>query len=233
MQKSQEIRIKMARAVNGILLANEPTVNSTPGLSAAQSELNVLIGETESHSQGQMDTGTALTQQKNAARAALETGTLKICAALAAYATASADPNVKTLKSKYQVANTEIKKQRDMPLFTYAYTVYGDAQPFASLLEPFASAAEVAELKTLADNFNALLPQKRTQQSKSALSTQNLEEAIARIDLLLNDTIDVLVKPWEFKNPDFFRAYANARIIVDVASRKSNGTTTEPPVVTD
>lgn len=233
MQKSQESKIKMARAVSGILSGNEATVNSTPGLSAATSELNMLIGESESHSQGQMNTGTELTQQKNAARAALETGTLKVCAALAAYATASAEPNVKTLKGKYQVANSEVKKLRDMPLFSYAYTVYGDAQPFATLLEPFASAAEVAELKTLADNFNALLPQKRTQLSISALSTQNLEEAIARIDLLLNDTLDVLVKPWEFKNPDFFRAYTNARIIVDAPSRKSNGGNTEPPVVTD
>lgn len=233
MQKSQESKIKMARAVSGILSGNETTVNSTPGLGAAASELNALIGESEGHSQGQMNKGTELTQQKNVARVALETGTLKICAALAAYATASADPNVKKLKSKYQVANSEVKKMRDMPLFTYAYMVFGDAQPFANMLEPFASAAEVAELKTLADSFNALLPQKRTQLSISALSTKNLEEAIARIDLLLNDTLDVLVKPWEFKNPDFYRAYTNARVIVDAPSRRSNGGNTEPPVVTD
>ena len=233
MQKSQESKIKMARAVAGILSGNETTVNATPGLSAATSELGMLIGETESHSQGQMNTGTELTQQKNAARAALETGTLKLCAALAAYATASADPNVKTLKGKYQVANSEVKKMRDMPLFNYAYTVYGDAQPFATLLEPFVSAAEVAELKTLANNFNALMPLKRTQLSLSALSTQNLEEAIARIDNLLKDTLDVLVKPWEYKNPDFYKAYTNARVLVDAPSRKSNGTATEPPVLTD
>ena len=233
MQKSQESKIKMARAVSGILSENEATVNATPGLSAASSELNLLVGESESHSQGQMNTGTELTLQKNAARAALETGTLKVCAALAAYATASADANVKTLKGKYQVANSEVKKLRDMPLFSYAYTVYGDAQPFATLLDPFASAAEVAELKVLADNFNALLPQKRTQLSKSSLSTLNLEEAISRIDALLKDTIDVLVKPWEYRNPDFFRAYTNARMIVDAPSRKTNGSTTEPPLVTD
>ncbi|GAB1452335.1 hypothetical protein MASR2M47_23910 [Draconibacterium sp.] len=84
-------------------------------------------------------------------------------------------------------------------------------------------------LKTLADNFNTLLPQKRTQQSKSSLSTQNLEDAIARIDVLLNDTIDVLVKPWEYIEPNFFRAYTNARIIVDAPSRKSNVGNPEPP----
>jgi len=74
----------------------------------------------------------------------------------------------------------------------------------------------------LADNFNTLLPQKRTQLSKSSLSTQNLEDAIAQIDLLLSDTIDVLVKPWEYKEPDFFKAYTNARVIVDAASRRKS-----------
>ena len=83
-------------------------------------------------------------------------------------------------------------------------------------------------VKVLADNFNKLLPQKSTQQSKTALLTNNIENAFARIDVLLNETIDVLVKPWEYIEPDFFRAYTNARIIVDAASRK-NTPPTEPP----
>ena len=120
-----------------------------------------------------------------------------------------------------------------MPLFTYASMVFTDSSPLASMLEPFATADDVEGLKMLADNFNALLPQKRTQQSKSSLSTQNLEDAIARIDALLNETIDVLVKPWEYIHPDFYRAYNNARIIVDAASRKSNGGGPEPLATPD
>jgi len=76
-----------------------------------------------------------------------------------------------------------------------------------------------------------LLPQKRTQQSKSVLSTQNLEDAIDRIDLLLVDTIDVLVKPWESKEHDFFMAFRNARIIVDAASRKTKKPEEKPVAV--
>ena len=207
MQKLQESKIKMSRTVASILNGFETMVSRTPGLADALNTLETLIGETERHSQGQMDKGTQLTARKNEARLALNAGTLKICAALAAYATVSPDQNVKTLKDKYQITDSEVKRLRDMPLFSFAYTVYGDAMPFASLLEPFATAVEVAELKDLADNFNALLPQRRAQQSKSSLSTQNLEDAIAQIDLLLKDTLDVLVKPWEFKNPDFYRAY--------------------------
>lgn len=229
MQKIQESKIKMSRSVSGILTAYEEVVTRTPGLNAAHTALDNMIGETERHSQGQLNKGTEITAQKNEARLALENAAIQIGAALAAYATSSTDAALKILKEKYQVKDSEIRKKRDMQLFSYAYTLYSDASPYATLLEPFATAAEVNQLKDKADNFNALLPQKRTQVSKSSLSTQNLEEAIAQIDLLLNDTIDILVKPWETKEPDFFKAYKNARAIVDSASRKAKKT--DEPIV--
>ena len=221
MQKIQESKIKMSRSVSGILTSYEEVVVRTPGLNAAHDALSNLIAETERHNRGQLNNGTELTTQKKDARTVLENGTIHIGAALAAYGTASADPALKILKDKYQVTDSEIRKKRDMPLFSYSYSLYDDASPYASMLEPFATAEEVVQLKDKADNFNALLPQRRTQVSKSSLSTQNLEDAIAQIDLLLNDTMDVLVKPWETKEPDFYKAYKNARIIVDSASRKT------------
>jgi len=230
MQKTQESKIKMSRAVSGILTGSEEIVMRTPGLNAAHIALDNLIGETEQHNQGQLNNGKELTTSKNNARSLVVKGIIKICAALAAYGTVATDPAIKILKDKYKVNDSGIKKLRDMQLFTYAYTVYGDALPYATLLDPFATADEVAQLKVLADNYNSSLPQKRTQQSKSALSTQNLEDAVAQIDLLLNDTIDVLVKAWETKEPNFFKAYKNARMIVDAASRKAkpDETTTVP-----
>ncbi len=221
MQKIQESKIKMSRSVSGILTAYEEVVMRTPGLNAAHVALDNMIGETERHSQSQLNKGIELTTQKNDSRIVLENGTIQVCAAVAAYATASSDPALKILKDKYQVNDTDIKKKRDMQLYAYAYTLYAEATPYASQLEPFASADEVAQLKFKADNFNALLPQRRTQVSKSSLATANLDEAIDQIDLLLNDTIDVLMKPWEAKEPDFYKAYKNARYLVESASRKT------------
>jgi len=227
MKKVQESKIRMARATSGVLESFNEIVVRTPGLSDAAASLNDLIDQTGTFGKGQMSTGKELTAMKTKARKPVVVSTLKVRAALAAFATVSTDPEVKKLKDKYQGADSEVKKMRDMPLFSYAYLVYGDALPVATQLEPFASEAEVIELKDLADNFNLLLPQKRTQLTQSTVSTQNLEEAIVSIDLLLTDTIDVLVKPWEYKEPDFFKAYTNARIIVDAASRK-----TQAPVET-
>ena len=199
---------------------NPEIVAKTPGLPEAHEELDHLIGETERYSQGQLNTGTEITGQKNEARLALEKSLRKICAAMAASATVSTDPMQKSIREKYLIIDSEITRQRDMQLFGLSYSVYGEAAPLAAKLEPFATADEVTELKECADNFNELLPQKRTQRTKSALSTKNLEDAVSQIDLLLNDKMDVLVRPWEFKEPNFYKAYKNGRYIVNAASPK-------------
>ena len=220
MQKIQESKIKMSRTVSGILNVYPEIVTKTPGLTEAQDVLDHLIGETERHSQDQRNTGAELTGLKNQARTALETSLRKICAAMAASATVSADPVFKSNRQKFLLTDSEIKRQRDMQLFGLSYSIYGNAAPYAAKLEPFATSEEVTELKEFADNFNQLIPRRQTQKSKSALSTKNLEDAVSQIDLLLYDTIDVLVKPWEFKESDFYNSYKNGRSIVNVASAK-------------
>ena len=219
----------MSRTVSGILNVYPEIVAKTPGLTEAHEELDHLIGETERHSQDQLNTGTEITGLKNEARLALEKSLRKICAAMAASATVSTDPMLKSIRDKYLITDSEIARQRDMQLFGLSYSIYGDASPYATKLEPFATADEVTELKECADNFNELLPRKRTQRSKSTLSTQNLEDVVSQIDLLLNDKIDILIRPWEFKEPNFYKAYKNGRYIVNAASPKRKITVTVTP----
>ena len=230
MQKIQESKVKMSRSVSGILTSYSEIVSRTPGLSAAHETLDFLIEETERYNREQLKKGTELTSQKNEARQALENSSIQISAALAAYAITLRNPALKVLKERYQITDLEIRRKRDMQLFSFAYTLYEDASPYAQNLEPFATADEVTQLKENADDFNASLPQRRTQVSKSSISTQNLEDAIAQIDRLLNDTVDVLMKPYETKEPDFYKSYKNARAIVDAASRKTKKDA-EPDVV--
>lgn len=140
---------------------------------------------------------------------------------MAAFATSSSDVTVKSLKAKYQIKDTKIKSLRDMQLFTFSYLVYSDALPYAEKMEPFATTEEVKGLKVTADTFNELLPKRRTQLNNSVLSTQNLAETIDNIDKLLIDTIDVLIKPMEFKETDFFNSFKNSRDIVEASYRKN------------
>lgn len=232
MQKIQESKIKMSRAVSGILSAYEDVVSRIPGLNAVHIALENLIAETERHSKNQLDKGTGITALKDDSRELLENAVIHICAAVVAHAKATNDPAFVVLKEKYQVTDTEIRKKRDMHLFTFAYSLFDDAFPYSAQIEPFATADEVNQLKVTADNFNELLPKRRTQVSQSALATANLDDAVNQIDVLIEDTIDVLVKPFETKEPDFFKAYKNARFKVGAASHKTTKPEVEiPPVV--
>jgi hypothetical protein len=231
MQKTQESKIKMSRAVSGILTAYEDVVLRIPGLNAAHIALENLIAETERHSKNQLNKGTGLTALKDDSRGLLENEVIHIGAAVVAQAKASNDPAYLLLKEKYKVTDTEIKKKRDMTLFTYAYSLYDDAISYVPQIEPFATADEINQLKVTADNFNELLPKRRTQVSQSALATANLDDAVTQIDLLLEETIDVLVKPFETKESDFYKAYKNARFKVVAASHKETKPDEIPPVV--
>lgn len=223
MDKREESVVKMARAVSKVFDDNSELVNLTPKLPEGHKELNGLIVDTEVYSQGQQNKGTEFTDMKEEYRDATETMTLKICAALVAYATASTDATVKLLINKYTLSDSDIKRLRDIQLYNKAIQVYDDAAPYASKLSPFASADDVTALKTNADNFNNSLPNKRNQQGKSTVSTKNLKEAIKAIETLCNETLDRLMAPWKFNKPNFYTAYKNARDIISTGGKKGKG----------
>ncbi|MFN8255693.1 MAG: hypothetical protein U0W24_08400 [Bacteroidales bacterium] len=222
MNKNQEAKIKMANTVSGILTAFDTKVKNIPGLTEKHAELDALIDDSQKFSQAQLDNGIELTRKKNILRGELENATIKLSAALAAFATSSGNPEIQSLKLKYQMTDSKILKLRDLQLFALAYKIYGDALPHAALLEPFASQAEVNGLKEKADNFNEALPKKREKKGHAVLSTQSLVETIEKIDDLLRNFMDVLVKPLEHTEPEFYRSYEHARNIVEIAGRKTN-----------
>jgi hypothetical protein len=76
-------------------------------------------------------------------------------------------------------------------------------------------------LETLADSFNLLLPQKRNKVNVSSVSTQNLAEAIDKIEELFDTKMDKIVEGIRFTYPDFYKAYQNARDIIDPPHRKA------------
>jgi uncharacterized Fe-S radical SAM superfamily protein PflX len=51
-----------------------------------------------------------------------------------------------------------------------------------------------------------------------------MNEVFKSIDKLLKEVIDVYVAPFEYQNPDFYREYCNARIIVGYTGRGKSKT---------
>lgn len=215
MDKRQESIVKMSRSTSAILTSFAAVVTKTPGLSDAHLELDKRLADVEKYLQKQIPEGTNITTVKQHTRDSLEECFRKINSALCAFATLSTDPLIKSLVEKYKYTKSEIEHMKDMTLFSTSYVLYGDALTHVAKLVPYATPEDVEELKDLADDFNIYLPQKRTHIDLRSVATQNIKEAVDGIVGLLKETIDKLVVPWEFKEPDFYKAFKNSRKIPD------------------
>jgi hypothetical protein len=220
MDKKQNSKIKMFGSVSGILDSNETIVEKTPGLKAAFDLLVAYLAAADRYIQLQGETGKEVTQEKVKVRKDLETAFINVKGAIRAYAVNATDPAEKLFKAKYKYADSTVEKFVDRILFAQAYLLYSDANPIAAKLVPFATQADVTSLKTLADDFHALLPKKREKVSVSAVSTSNLADTLDKIDELLEDTIDVLVEGLRFVEADFYNTYQNAKVIIDAPTYK-------------
>ena len=90
----------------------------------------------------------------------------------------------------------------------------------------FVSDEKVAELNTLLAGFKSSIPQKRVATSVAKVSTVNIGQTIVSLSNLLKEEIDVLMQLFEESQPDFYKAYKNARIIVDYSGGSSTSSDT-------
>ncbi|NJK93835.1 MAG: hypothetical protein HC905_01890 [Bacteroidales bacterium] len=129
MNKKDESKLKMGRSVSAILLSYKDIVDKTVGLGKASSILESLIEATAKHQQTQASTGTEITKMKNQIRKELERLIRKVSASLVAISIASDDEKLKNLGRKHDLPKSDLSRKKEMALFTWAYVLYGDAQP--------------------------------------------------------------------------------------------------------
>lgn len=76
---------------------------------------------------------------------------------------------------------------------------------------------KVTDLTTSLTNFKEAIPQKRVATSTTKVSTENIGDVINSLHTLLKEELDALMLLLEEDQPDFYKAYKNARLIVDYA----------------
>lgn len=218
MNKVQLSYTNMSRTTTNTLDNNISIVTTIPGLNEALARLKRLQTELQTYSQGQATDTSGVTAEKNIVREKLIIIIQKICAAMIAIAT---NKNDIRLKAKFDFKKSDFPRMRDQDLYTNAINIYNNALPQADRIAPFATPDDIAQVKTLADEFYTLIPLNRTLTSQGATSTANLQDTIDSIMDLLTHTIDPLMKPMEFLHPTFYSDYKNARKLVEHGSRSS------------
>ena len=171
---------------------------------------------------------TGLTDNKIILRTVFTLRTLKISIGLKAYATTLKDTAMFT-KVDYQL--NDLNRLPDPILFNTGSMLFKLANPMRDKLARFfLTDDDFSGMEKMINDFKTAFPQKRMATTVSKSTNTKMAEVFRSTGKLLKEVIDVLVAPYQFEHPDFFREYTNARIIVGyTGSRKSKPGKKQPP----
>jgi len=104
--------------------------------------------------------------------------------------------------------------------------VYNIAQPLAAELSVYLITEEdILAVDTLLKKYEQAIPEKRAATSESKAVTEALKQTFKATSFLLKDKLDNLMLIFQAVNPDFYNAYTNSRIIIDLGRRHTSNKT--------
>ena len=231
MDASKQNKFAMAQASNAVLIKKvyKPLWSGTPGFVRLQADLTAQIKTITdlSITQGRRKTGVA--DDKDAARQAMCKAANIVAGAVASYAHSVGNhellTRVDTTPSILLGGRGKDSRDKCTDILDAA------TANLAALADYAVTQPDLDNLQQLIADFDELAtaPQLAIGSAKSA--GQAMDAAFDKIDGILNNGIDNLTLKYEDTNPDFFRDYTNARIIIDRPGGHGNGGTppTPPP----
>lgn len=217
MNVQQINKSRMFGATAQVLDNNLPLFEAMTELAAAHQQLKEKMILIDRHRQVQEVNNTGLTRNKGNLREEMTTLLLRLSSALTAHA---ATTNDQVLQAKVAYSLSDLKKSSDRILGDIAVLVNGLAAATAADLQIyFVGSEELTKFDRLTNEFKAALPLRRVATNITKASTSNISEVFREIDDLLKTKVDLLLKPFKFTQPNFFKEYKNARTLVNYTGR--------------
>lgn len=227
MNKNQINKLRMFVAVDLVLRNYSELFESLAPLVLGHQRLKDGLLQLEANRLVQEANNTGLTDSKTDLRTKLIDRLIKFLAALKAHAIAT---NNLELKEKVNYPKSKLTIVSDPVLYDIGSLVVSLAMPILPELAKYLITTEkVTELTTSLTNFKEAIPQKRVATSTSKVSTENIGDVINSLHTLLKEELDALMLLLEEDQPDFYKAYKNARIIVDYTGGGKSEPEETPP----
>jgi hypothetical protein len=205
----------MFETTNGVLDENNALWNDIPAFADAVSRAESGTAAIREKAGDQAPTGD--TEAKVAARLDLEERMLHIGDQLSALASKTGNHE---LAAKVDISKTAADRMADSDLLTAAKGVSEGATAHAAVLasDYMISAEERAALGGAITNFEKMKTAPRDAQVKRKVATMSLPEAIAFVRGIYRNELDKMMTRFKKSQPDFYKAYFAARVIVDRAA---------------
>ncbi len=215
MDTEQTNRVTMFKTVSAFLDDNSSVWNSMTPLQTAITQFKDKIAAIDATAQKQ-ETPTGATQDKAAARNALEDVLFLASEALGALAHTSGDNDLVALTD---VTRTSLDRMGEEELSNRAAGIITAANSRKTELATLkVTQANLDELNQALQDFNAAKAGPRNATATRAAQTESLPNSIREASTILRNQIDRMVNLFSRSNPEFVSGYRAARVIVDRAA---------------
>lgn len=211
MHDVQRSKFNMIQGVSGVFTDNKTTVTTYPMLQTTAANLDLKINAIHKADVILTLDPTANTAEKRSKKEQLAVIASELAAAGAAYA---ADKNDIVLENTLKISYSDIHYGSDVEASAQADVIWDALNGIdpTALTEYFIEAADMEELKTAIQDFDAISAHRSSSKSERVATTLKLKQLFREADVLLEKT-DRIMKRIQRKEPGFFNTYTNARQI--------------------
>jgi len=167
-----------------------------------------------------------VSEDKIAAKELLTDKALEIGGAVFAFAT---DNNNLALKARVHLSRTNLSNTRNALTVQRCQLIYDEASAIINQLGNYGlTSSSLADFQSKIDAFTAMIAAPRTAITERKGATDDIDKLMKKINAILTNKMDKLMEKYKTVNPEFYRQYFDARIIIDSGMRHKAAVNTTP-----
>ena len=228
MTDKQENLFSMFVVLYGFLLKFPAVIASIPAFQRAVEKFGVLINEIKEVDSGRQSIKSGKSDQKSIKKDKLISAIYIVASSLYTYADENNKPEILNRVDK---AESYYKRMRDTNLLMEAKDLVKlTAGIETELADQGLSSEEIAEVTTLAAEFEAAMKEVGTSEAEGTSATKSVYQLIGEAKNLFDNQINVHAEKFKNKNPEFYNQYLSASRVIDsgVRHEKKEEEHTEP-----
>jgi len=206
-------RAEMLATTRTYLDANTAVWSAVPMINTMKNQLDEVILKISEHQEAQEASRIFLGSNKTALKKAVAEKADILNDVLAAYAGVEGDA---ALENKADRSYSDLYKLANQEFMTVIRETIKLLEDNVEAMADYGmSADQISDLKNSFDDFLAIHGQPRLYRVASSQATQALEDLFSQASELLSSRLDRIMKRFKNADPNFYRGYLSARVVVD------------------
>ena len=213
MDKRQKSKLKMSNSIDNAFIKYQEEVDKDPGLKNALADFNKITYDIDINGENQLIDISGKTEKKQMLETSLIDSTFDLQNRIMSFAASVKNPD---LYEEADNTRSELKKLNDDQLYFHTQTLIKITVKYKDELVPFGVDEKmVADYGKEADGYidYCQIPHDAIQLRKKA--RENLFVLFPKLMRFLSHVLDANMVRYYKTNPDFYKDYFNARMLVD------------------